>query len=403
VETLILQGWPAAQPLPASLRRLQCSFIAPASLMNARRLEWMYEQEFEGDGDLGLEVFSQYPWMRRVSIICNAMTDAGLAALSSAVQIEELYVNIDNDSPITAVGLSALSRLPRLKYLELEGGVTDAMLEGLRGCAALETLDFGSESLRVRGEGLTVMRDLPSLKVLDISGCDRFTGAGARHLAGLQITVIASFGEYLTDAGCREVIANWPGSGLSFRWCDHLTDAAFEGLENAQGIRVLDLEGCDRISRKTLDRVLSLTGLEELYVGHHKGVDDDYLTQLGRLPELRVLDVSAVEGTERGLLALLQLPKLRVLAVNGVKGTERGLRALLQLPKLTRLHLRCAGVTPGVIQALANCRELKSVELPHFYSDDEVYAAVWALIDARPDLYVYAQGKGNPYDPKNHP
>ena len=381
VELLIIAGWPKKQLLPPKVRRLSKWFIEPASLRGANELEWISGNDFEVTGDSGLEVFARFPWLTSLDLSYGAISDAGLEALATATQIEAIELWVNSESRITARGMSALARMPRLRTLELSGAITDTMVMGLSGAPALEELNLSHQAHKIRGSCFEVLSSIPSLRTLDIRGCDNFSGTGARFLNGLSIEVLHEFSWNVTDEGCREIIANWPSPTLSF-WlcCGHLTDAAFDGLEKAQGLRSLDLSACDRITSVTLSRVLRLTQLESLVLPGVADLDDEYLASLCSLTELKLLSINHAESV-----------------------TELGLLQIVRLPYVETLRIDCEGVNSNVLKVLQECRALRTLQLPTYYSWDDQYEAAWQFINARPDVHVYAVNKGNPYDPSEHP
>ncbi|MCF6227124.1 MAG: hypothetical protein L3J82_00430 [Planctomycetes bacterium] len=392
VELLIIGGWPGGEPLPPSVRRLNVGHLEPRSLVGATNLEWIEDAYFEmSDDNSCLEVFASFPWLNEIELSNGRVTDADLKALSTAKHIETLNLEIDWDSKVTSQGIAALAYMPNLRSLTISGGVTDEMCLGLAGAPALEELIFGSQSFRIRGAFMEVLASLPKLEILNMYGCERFTGDGVRFLSGLKIKIRYRFTEYLTTKGCQEVIANWPSSSLRFSWsCKHLTDEAFEGLENAHRLRSLYLNYLDGITGKTLNKVLSLDNLEGLALSDGPGLTDEFVFALSKMKNLKKLDISCASRTsEPALLEVLKLPQLESLGIVG------------------------DSVTVNFLQEVQHCQSLKSLKLDTFYQTsyqskelDPRYDAVWALIDARPDLKVFARefkGGGNPYAWSKHP
>lgn len=354
---LSIVGWPRTTPLPRGLQVFWADHATPAALKGPKELVWVNVPHFDSEGDVGLEAFANHPCLKQLDLnLCEEDTDAGLAALSAAQQIEELHLRLETLGQVTSVGLSQLTKLPRLRVLHLSGCASDAMLLGLRGCSALEKLTVEG-SRRISGTWLEVVPSMPALMHLNLTGCEGFTGEGARHFKGLSLDVRARFGDSLTSAGCREVIDNWPCTELSFLSCRQLNDDAFAGLSSAQHLKSLNLMQCDGIGVATIQRLLDLKGLTHLAL-------------------------SAPDSTSPELLG-----------------------RLAGLPNLVELRLVGTSVDASVIEAIRSAPCLKRVELPWFHRDEQTqqWQAVWALIDARPDIHVYARSKGNPYDPKNRP
>ena len=353
---LSIVGWPRAAPLPRGVEVFWADHATPATLKGPEELVWVNVPYFDVEGDVGLEAFANHPCLKQLDLnLGEEVTDAGLAALSAGQQIEKLHLRLKTLGQVTSVGLSQLTKLPRLRVLHLSDCASDDMLLGLRGCSTLEELTVEG-SRRISGTWLEVVPSMPALRRLNLTGCEGLTGEGARHFKWLSLDVRARFGESLTSAGCREVIEDWPGAELSFAFCRQLGDDAFSGLSSAQHLKSLDLMECG-IGVSTIQRLLDLKGLTHLAL-------------------------SAPDSTPPELLG-----------------------RLAGLPNLVELRLVGASVDASVIEAIRSAPCLKRVELPWFYLDEQAQQleAVWALIDARPDIHVYALAKGNPYDLKHHP
>lgn len=355
---LYIGGWPRGMPLPQGLTMLWAEHLTPVALTGPRQLEWVRVGQVVCEGDAGLDAIARHPCLRRVDLNAVGVTDAGLAALGAATQLEDLSIDFDYDGPVSALGITALARLPHLRRLELSGGVTDAMLAGLNGCPHLHELVIGGEAFRFTGLGLEVVPALQALKQLDLSGCARFTGEGARHLSGMKILARANLGRALTVRGCREIIAHWPGTELSFADCAHLGPDAFDGLADAK----------------------RLTGLNLMC--REPGVGPEILEQVLHLEGLNRLHVWASDAVSPGLL-----------------------RRLAVMPSLVELSLYGSSIDIRVIEALGDSQSLKKVKLPAYWrvEDDALESAVWALMDRRPDLDVFGKSKGNYYDRARRP
>ncbi len=140
------------------------------------------------------------------------MTDAMLDDVSRIEHITAL--KLGGSRNVTDAGLSHLSRLSRLRYLDLSGtGITDQGLEVLRALPELETVSLAWTNVTDAG-------------VANLSGCDRLcnvnlqgtsSGDGAlRALAGKARVCQLRTGNAVTDAGLAllheiPVFKSWHG------------------------------------------------------------------------------------------------------------------------------------------------------------------------------------------------
>ncbi len=268
-----------------------------------------------------------------------------------------------------AAGLDALAELPRLRQLALLriDGLDD--LSALSGSQSLETLTVGLRPFAPKAP----LRDLPSLRVLDLTQCHELGGLDvARELAALEVLRV-SLGPAVRDLGALRALTSLralevssapalaslaglePCAGLErvrLDWCPQL--ASLDALAAARSLRALELRSCNALtSLAPLDGLASLT---KLVVSHTPLTDLDALAacdlravDLAHAPALRSL--AGLRGT-RGLTALVlaNAPELRSLdGVEGNEGLERvsisrcaalgSVRALARAPKLTSLQL----------------------------------------------------------------
>ncbi|MDC1143179.1 hypothetical protein OAU50_08815, partial [Planctomycetota bacterium] len=379
VELLLVQGWPQRHFLPPNVRRLHTPYIEAASLAGATKLEWVANWQFECTGDDGLESFASIELLKEIWLRNGPFTDTGLRALSQATQLERIWLCISEEADISAEGIAAIAAMPNLKRLTLDGQFTDSILMGLHGAVSLESLEFRFHRPAPTQDCLAVIPTIPNLIQLDICGWRDFSGAGTKHLNGLKLRVRHNFHENLTREGCRELIDNWPDTELDLSYYEFLGDEHFETLDSAHQLRSIALPCGNDISRKTLDRILTLSNLESVVIPSIDGIDDDFLIQLSRMPNLKFVSLPSADlFSEQGLLDIVRMPNLEGLG----------------------LGQNC--ITVNILNAMQQSRKLRHLHLPTDI-DEEENRAVWALIDSRPNLKVFAPGKGNPYDPRNHP
>ncbi len=179
------------------------------------------------------------------------------------------------------------------------------------------------------------IRDLPSLKTLDFSGCVSLVSLGLGNLPALENL-------YLSRARLLEAI----------------------NLASFSGLRQLYIDGCGAI--KMIGGLENLTNLTDLDVSNATGLSD--LPGIGGLSELIVLDIRNVDISDFSEIG--RLPKLRVLRLGG-QDSITSLEPFSAMDSLREIHLEACsnfhslkGFPSGISQyaGFTHCPELRSLE-----------------------------------------
>jgi Leucine-rich repeat (LRR) protein len=118
----------------------------------------------------GLAQVTKLPKLRSLNLSGNGVRGEHLAALQGCVHLEELRLAIDYEQ-LDAEGLSPLAALPKLVELKLGGRrLRDKHLPALRGCKMLKELSLENQS--VTSDGLMIVKDLPQLETLNLGRTD---------------------------------------------------------------------------------------------------------------------------------------------------------------------------------------------------------------------------------------
>ncbi len=223
--------------------------------------------------------------------------DEDLKYLAGLSELRELVLN---NAQITDAGLSQLSRLKELRWLNLAGAtkLTDAGLIHLSGLTNLQRLYLFT--VPVTGRGLVHLKGMVNLRELGLGGT-RVTDAGLEHLT--QLTTLTHID-----------INNTPttGAGLTY------------------------LKGLTNLDWLSLSYSISDAGLE-----HITGLD-----------KLRLLHTGGPEITDAGLLRIAGMTNLENLALLNTKMTGAGLKSLAALKHLKRLDLARNAVTTEAVESL---------------------------------------------------
>jgi hypothetical protein len=127
------------------------------------------------------------------------------------------------------------------------------------------------------------------------------------------------------------LVALHPSAGLSAE--GQMTDAVLADVSRVETITALNLSGC-------------------------KGVTDDGVRHLARLPALQHLDVSGTSITDSGLQVVRSLPKLRTISLAWTRVSDEGIGALTHCDELEHVNLAATGAGDGALRALAGKRKL---------------------------------------------
>ncbi len=263
VEELVVDGNSLTEEGLASLR----------DLPNLRQLGF---GRFEPT-DAVLGYLRGHAYLRVLGLRGARVTDAGLANLEGMVNLEHL--SLPNLQSVTSTGLAHLSRLKRLRILNLEGAPIDS--SGLSYLADLHHL----EKLYLRGadidaNALDRLTKLPNLADLNLSR----TGIGDKAMGAIA-----------GMTSLRRLVLNWTS----------VTDDGVRRIAALPRLEEIDLS-CTRITNVSFDSLGKLPRLKRLWVYGSRVVDDNrsFTRQLpGNGAEVMDwMDLGVGYDTSKGLL-----------------------------------------------------------------------------------------------------
>jgi hypothetical protein len=126
------------------------------------------------------------------------------------------------------------------------------------------------------------------------------------------------------------------------------------------------------------DEVIAAVRDQRLSGLHASGqMTDALLERLSRLDHITVLDLEGSKGlTDEGLRHLARLPRLRHLNLTGCGLTDRGLDVLRRLPELASISLAWTRITDAGAVTLSACANLESVDLSGTQTGDGAIRAL---------------------------
>jgi hypothetical protein len=187
----------------------------------------------------------------------------------------------------------------RRRPLPADLGVTDDALRGLARAPKLRVLDIAQA--RCTLDGLAALRDLHTLRELDLSGIASSGGGGGESVADRiadclppELTKLTACGDY-TDAFCRALREKLPKlAWLELPACYRITDAGLAELVRIPTLRHLDIRQSRGLTATAMASLRTATQLEFLDLRHIDWVTAAHVAELrAALPKLHELQASA--------------------------------------------------------------------------------------------------------------
>ncbi len=253
-------------------------------------------------------------------------------------------------------------------------------LKHLEGMQALKSLCLRGRT-DLKDEDFAPVAKMALLELIDVSST-HIDGSCFQYFAGLPIKkVVVDYCDQLTDLvfvflGCFQ-LEHLSLAGLKIQ------DETVEFIvAHCPHLRELNLDGCSRITDRSLKAIATLQKLERLNLRYCK-VSDEGMKALRNHPTLRFLDVEKVSGEDEGGLTddafesigtIANLEELCVMSQD--KFTDKGLEKLKGSTKLQKLDVSFTKVTGSFLASLyrltalcylrmSNCPNLKGSAIIH--------------------------------------
>jgi Leucine-rich repeat (LRR) protein len=284
--------------------------ITDESLQNVEQLPDLVSLDVSGNKitDAGLKRIGKLKTLRVLKLWTTEVTDDGLKHLRGLDRLEELHLAQTSVTDKGVAQLAGIGRLRKIELLNMLAPITDESLPHLAKIDSLEEIGLGRT--KITGAGLSEFRQLPNLRVLDLS-----------H--------------------------------------NPLSDEGLKQLGELTQLRVLHLN-CVEMKGPWLKRLASLTNLHTLALGVCH-VNDEGLAALAPLKQLHSLDLSNSDVTDAGLASLRAFPVLESLDFGqGSKITDDGLKEIARLKRLRQINLGGTKVSDAgvasLLRALPQCQ-----------------------------------------------
>lgn len=191
-----------------------------------------------------------------------------------------------------------------------------------------------------------ILRRLQSLRVLDISFCDKSDLTGLQYLTSLE--------ELHNEIPFGEAKAHWLPPHVQM----------VENERRNQALPVAWANDVGYLSRENIQSISKLTNLRVLFLGPAQGVNDDVIKALGALTRLEELYMLLDAITSQGIAYLKTLTKLHTLSVRACKLLDDKALLLIrmQFPELRVLSIGGNSFTDKAFKILAGCAKLDSLQ-----------------------------------------
>jgi len=244
---------------------------------------------------------ARLPDLERLDLSHTRISDEGMLNLKSAPKIKEL--KLFYSEWITDQGMTAIKGWKNLKRLDVRGTrIYDGTLEIVSHMPWLEALDIAHTE--VTDVGLENLITLINLKELAV-------GRGRLSNPGLVVLRMLPTLTLLDLSGGRPTSPDSPrggGGGLG------IPDDTLKAMLQLKEMRTMYL-GFSSISPDQLRQLAALPKVEKLALQGCPRVDDNALAELAQWKSLKYLDVQEAPVTEKGLTALKQAkPGLKILS-----------------------------------------------------------------------------------------
>ncbi|MDB4396614.1 hypothetical protein N9003_02065, partial [bacterium] len=143
-------------------------------------------------------------------------------------------------------------------------------------------------------------------------------------------------GADLTDQDLKTICTNGNVRELDLSGCIRLTNAGFASISKLTKLESLNLSGCHRISNVVFAEVAKIQNLRRLDISSTKFNISEVTEYLRAMPSLEWLKIRG--GTSEKTLGLGKLTELKYLDISGGKITDADLAALAPLTKLKYLN-----------------------------------------------------------------
>ncbi|XP_062845018.1 uncharacterized protein LOC134303517 [Trichomycterus rosablanca] len=308
-----------------------------------------------------LQQLASFTHLTHLNLANSALiTDKGLSVLSMLVKLQ--YLNLSFCSKLTGSCLHPMTHLKCLSGLLMDGTKLDddGLLMYLHSSPpALSHLSLNHTSItEVTLSALSVC--VPHLRLLSITHtqvCDVSALVNVRELHTLHLDFTRVPAESLQFLSRHPNLSSLSLLGLP---------VTYHALHRLSGLKLtrLTLPGPQSVSDAGLSFLSSHTHLSEVDLSNYTHITDHGIAHLTHLTRLKKLSLSNTGISDDGLSALFSLTQLSDLCLNRTAVTSRGVAQLItHTPYIQVLGLSCTQVGDSVLKPFIRCTELIKLNL----------------------------------------
>jgi Leucine-rich repeat (LRR) protein len=240
--------------------------------------------------DVEMMELARLPDLERLDLSHTRISDEGMLNLKPAPKIRDL--KLFYSEWITDQGMTAIKQWKHLKRLDLRGTrISDGTIEVVSGLTGIEALDIAQTE--VTDIGLENLITLVNLRELAV-------GRGRLSNVGLVVLRMLPTLTSLDLSGARPTPPDTPaGRGEG----SDIPEETLKAIEELKELRTVYL-GYSAITSDGLRTLSSLEKVEKLGLQGCSRVDDAALAELARWKSLKYVDLQEDPVTEKGLAGL---------------------------------------------------------------------------------------------------
>ena len=321
----------------------------------------------------------------------SQQTSGGDECIAHLKDLTGLNVVLVNGQQVTPVVFAKLKDLQTLKKVVLHQ-VTDQQLVSLRGWKGIVQLDLQSDAIsdagletiatmaeleellisgqwgsnktaKITDSGIASLKSLKVLKQLIIGACPDVKGTGLAALSELPKLETVVTNRVSLDGSGIAAMASLPHLKTLMVDATGLPSAAFAALKQLTSVEQLSLQDAKTFTDEAAASLAKLDNLRQLGL-YDAALTDQGLAHLQDLTELRSLHIWKGSFSDAGLGHLKGLIELRTLVLSAdLDVGDEGLKALAQMKQLKSLELPGKRITDDGLAALSALTNLQSLNL----------------------------------------
>jgi uncharacterized protein YndB with AHSA1/START domain len=302
------------------------------------------------------------PRLGRLNIsYCEALNDNAFRALSSMVDLRELYINAQRVSDRGLRGVSALKNLEAITLVSCPN-LTGEFLRLLPAPEKMRRVAF--TWMKVNDATFAALTKCSKLRTLRFSDCPEVTDAGVANLkimTELEQLVLPSRCA-ITDAGLACLSGMTSLQSLSISGLEGFKGAGFAHIGKLESLDTLEISYCENLESPAADTFAASKSLRQVTLSNCAKLDDKLLAALTKCPQLSFISITEIGVTDKGIASLSALAKLSTLYCTSLALTDEAAKSIGAMPSISQLWLDyCQGISDAGIKhlvALKNLREL---------------------------------------------